>query len=81
MGDKKAEDKGMNGLACTLNVCLFYIFYCITYMPCTRRLIDVEVTQGPGLPNRLLRVLMDYTQVGVLLTQRFSCWRPWGGKS
>mmetsp|Transcript_14824 Transcript_14824/g.39347 ORF Transcript_14824/g.39347 Transcript_14824/m.39347 type:complete len:439 (+) Transcript_14824:555-1871(+) len=26
------------------------------------RLIDVEVAQGPGLPNRLLRVLMDYTQ-------------------
>jgi len=25
----------------------------------------VEVAQGPGLPNRLLRVLMDYTQVWV----------------
>jgi hypothetical protein len=26
------------------------------------RLIDVQVEQGPGLPNRMLRVLMDYTQ-------------------
>ncbi|KAJ9533131.1 hypothetical protein QJQ45_018218 [Haematococcus lacustris] len=26
------------------------------------RMIDVQVAQGPGLPHRMLRVLMDYTQ-------------------
>jgi len=26
------------------------------------RFIDVEVVQGPGLPNKMIRVLMDYTQ-------------------
>lgn len=30
-------------------------------------MIDVEVQQGPGLPNKMMRVLMDYSQVDAKL--------------